>query len=418
MSQTIMRAIDRESLLNLPFSQVKISPTDPGTILADFDSILEYFMSHKVNATEKSRLVPIDILPILNTLLIKPAKIQFKRPHIKSYPHVRGIFWLLRGSGLLTVRRNGGYASFKINVDKLHVWQKLNPVEKYFYLLELWWFRCSKELIADGHGWRDSPIIFDLFHFWNNFSKQNDLVFKDIIAYQNLIYFLGNHTVALHHLFGLIEIVEFPPRVGTGWNLKKITLTKWGQTVIAIVNNALAQRVLESKADIYNIVEKPGLLSSLMGSYFADWKFIDFPKSPQTEMKGALFFKVSLHKWSIRIAIDTSNTWEDLSDLILDAVGFDETEHLYDFEIIDDMGRHRQFIHPKSEKMHSFDELATVEIRKTWMEKGQEITYTFDYGDNWQFQLLLEEVKNEPIQKPKIIDVKGTAPKQYADDEW
>lgn len=392
---------------------VTITNTEPGTIVADFDTLLHFFATHEVQATAKTHLLPLDIIPKLNSLLLKPADIRFKRPQLKSYPHVKSIFWLLRGSGLLRVKRIDEQVIFQVDLEKNTIWQRLNPVEKYFYLLELWWFRCSKELIAEDHGWVDRQVIFDLQNFWRNFTTKQDMTFKRIEEYQNLIYFCGNHNIALHHLFGLLDIEAFPPQAGTGWTLKRIALTKWGQLIIATVAKTMSQNILEASADIFSFGERPGLFHSLFSQYFPNWKFIDFPKAPQATMKGTLIFKVSLLKWSASIAIASSNSWEDLSDLILTAVSFDDTMHLYDFEIIDDAGTHKRFIHPEAEKMNSSDQYAYTEIGKMPIEKGQEITYTFDYGDNWQFRLVLEDIRDETIQKPKIVDIKGTTPEQY-----
>ena len=49
------------------------------------------------------------------------------------------------------------------------------------------------------------------------------------------------------------------------------------------------------------------------------------------------------------------------------------------------------------------------------------MTFLFDFGDNWQFDLILEEIKApEPnSKKPKLLASHGKAPEQYGyQEEW
>ena len=47
--------------------------------------------------------------------------------------------------------------------------------------------------------------------------------------------------------------------------------------------------------------------------------------------------------------------------------------------------------------------------------------FLFDFGDNWEFQVLLEKIKQgrKDFEHPQIIDKQGKAPVQYPnwDDE-
>jgi hypothetical protein len=56
--------------------------------------------------------------------------------------------------------------------------------------------------------------------------------------------------------------------------------------------------------------------------------------------------------------------------------------------------------------------------------EGQKILYFFDYGDSWEFEVQLLKINKDeiPPREPKVIEVKGKAPRQHGyyndDDEY
>ena len=45
---------------------------------------------------------------------------------------------------------------------------------------------------------------------------------------------------------------------------------------------------------------------------------------------------------------------------------------------------------------------------------GQTMTFLFDFGDNWEFDLLLEAVEpDRAVERAEIIEGHGEAPEQY-----
>ena len=58
-------------------------------------------------------------------------------------------------------------------------------------------------------------------------------------------------------------------------------------------------------------------------------------------------------------------------------------------------------------------------LRDWQISTGDRITYVFDFGDWWEFNVVLEGIE-EPdpqLKEAKVIDQKGEAPRQYDDDE-
>lgn len=56
----------------------------------------------------------------------------------------------------------------------------------------------------------------------------------------------------------------------------------------------------------------------------------------------------------------------------------------------------------------------------TWAFLEDEMRFTFDYGDNWQFEVRLEKVEAEPcrLRRPEVVESAGKAPEQYPQSEW
>jgi hypothetical protein len=63
-----------------------------------------------------------------------------------------------------------------------------------------------------------------------------------------------------------------------------------------------------------------------------------------------------------------------------------------------------------------------VRIGDLPLEPGASMTYLYDFGDNWEFDVQLEAINppDNKIKKAKILEIHGDAPQQYwsEDDDW
>jgi hypothetical protein len=67
---------------------------------------------------------------------------------------------------------------------------------------------------------------------------------------------------------------------------------------------------------------------------------------------------------------------------------------------------------PNSENGPYVNEVTIGELE---LYEGQRILYLFDYGDSWEFDIVLEKTDSNgslPLN-PKIVEKKGKAPEQY-----
>jgi hypothetical protein len=94
-----------------------------------------------------------------------------------------------------------------------------------------------------------------------------------------------------------------------------------------------------------------------------------------------------------------------------DVLQFD-FDHLYQFTYTNRFGASRRIMHPYMEEPPSADE---IQIGDVPLEPGMSMTFLYDFGDNWTFEVNLEQIAplDPKMTKPKILETHGDAPEQY-----
>jgi hypothetical protein len=66
------------------------------------------------------------------------------------------------------------------------------------------------------------------------------------------------------------------------------------------------------------------------------------------------------------------------------------------------------------------EEYDDLTIEDAEIYKGKQFIYLFDFGDMWEFKILVMDfIENEESDLlPEIIESKGDSPQQYPDWEW
>jgi hypothetical protein len=213
-------------------------------------------------------------------------------------------------------------------------------------------------------------------------------------------------------LFGLIEASYGKPAEGKGWRVKSIKQTAWGKELLQVAFKGWTfPEMIWDNDQAVDI--QFGQLQPALQPYFPQWqKIIELPKIESST--GVCIFKVSWHQIWRRIAISSDMTLWDLSQLILLSYDFD-CDHLDMFSYKNQLGRTVQVVHPYMNESPSTDE---VKIADLPLAVGSVMEYLFDFGDNWEFHLQLEEIKlDRRSDYGEIIASEGKAPEQYPDWE-
>jgi hypothetical protein len=386
--------------------QQEITATIPGTVLQDFQTLLDFIGQEGISVGGKLNLIPMKSLAQINQQLAEPIQTDLQRPQQKSYPTINGLYLLLRATGIAKVVQKGKKSQLRLDSVMVNSWQQMNLTERYFNLLEAWLVIAQEEMLGErGHMTEGSRCL----QYWSRMSPKGEK-FPDYQMQQNLKYYPGFHNLALMKLFGLIEASYGKPEVGKGWRVKSVKQTAWGKALLQAAFPDWTHPIMTWDEE-QPVEPQFGKLQSVLQPYFPQWqKIIELPQIASST--GTYIFKVTWHQIWRRIAISSDMTLWDLSQLILQSVDFD-SDHLDLFTYRNRLGLTLQAFHPYLERSPSTDEIKIADLP---LEVGSVIEYLFDFGDNWEFQLLLEEVK--PDIRPgygEIIASQGKAPEQYPD---
>lgn len=400
-----------------------ISEDGPGTILRDFETLLTFIGVEGIQSKGKYRLFPMKSLDEINRKLVNPFQINMNRPQQKSYPNIHGLYLLLRSTGMLKIRKEKIKVFLVIDEKMLQRWKLLNPTEKYFTLLDAWMLRGSDEYIGEQtRRFTELPPLFKCERFIHslNFKKHN--ITKNIYLMDSLRYSIGFHHLALLELFGIVSVLTDVSNKNRGWNIKSVHMTKFGGALMQLFS-PIVDPLLTAVDDIrVGVGDEVSKLMPIVKPFFPEWHNAKTIHTHEYEFKdGVYIFTVTLDEVWVKISVTSTMLFEELSDAILAAFGFDHN-HLYRFIYRNQFGMEKWIVHPN---MEDDGEPTTTEIAigDLLLAPGDTIIYHYDFGDDWHFEMLLEKVKppNKKQKEPEIIERHGDPPEQYPvweEDPW
>ncbi|MBW4616911.1 MAG: plasmid pRiA4b ORF-3 family protein [Desmonostoc vinosum HA7617-LM4] len=388
--------------------ELSIDENHPGTIVRDFQTLLDFIQPKGVEVSSVNNLLPLKVLSELNSRLSHPIEIKLKRPVQKSYPYINGLYLLLRSSGIGQIKAQGKKQILVLDTAILTSWSNLNSTERYFNLLEAWLIWGNNEILGE----HQDPFgnLFRCTQFWVRVLDKG-LKFAKYENQQDIAYYPGLHNVALLELFGLINIKQGKPQEGKGWRITSLQRLPLGDALLQLL---FPLGIRGELRDDVNVTF--GKLQSYLKPFFPEWEH-NLILTQQGFHDGIYIFKVSLTRCWRRIVIPAKKELSWLAETILDAFDFDY-DHLYEFSYKDRCGRTIKIGHPYMETPPFANQ---VKIGDLSLEPGARMTYLYDFGDNWEFDVQLEAINppDNKIKKAKIIEIHGNAPQQYwsEDDE-
>lgn len=134
------------------------------------------------------------IIP-LNQRLSHPTDVRLKRPVQKSYPYIHGLYLLLRLLGIVQILPQGKVQVFTVDQAVLPVWNRLNPTEQYFTLLEAWLMLADEAVIGERGGGSPNQPLYKLGLFWAG--APDTLRFPTYKDQHQMQFIPGFHNLAL-----------------------------------------------------------------------------------------------------------------------------------------------------------------------------------------------------------------------------
>ena len=387
-----------------------IDANGSGTVLRDFARLLAAIPPEGIEITPAGRVPKVRFMTQLNQQLARPFAHGLKRPQPKSYPNVSGLYLLLRAAGLGRIQ---GDRLLVPDEHMLAAWHRLNPTEQYFTLLESWLRRGSPEILGEHVG-----LFYNTIDEWGKFHlvipEDGLQIAGDYDRYHYINYSPGLPNLALMEIFGLLTLQHGSPEPGVGWRVERAERTPFGDALLARLFDYLATE--QDKEDAVAAQQPFGRLQPAFEPLFPDWKAnLSLPEARFVD--GQHVFKVSLGRIWRRIAVPAALTLDDLAGAILDAYAFDY-DHLYRFSWENRFGLTVHVHHPAMDESPFTDEVRVGDLP---FASGDAMSYLYDFGDNWEFTVLLERVDpaDRRRKRPVLLESRGKAPEQYPDwGDW
>ena len=274
-----------------------IDENGPGTILRDFEVLLGFISQDGIPLSGAYELLPMTLLRHLNAQLTHPIEIGLKRPKQNSYPHISGLYLLLRATGLASVLVKPTSKLLVLDDPAFESWRRLDPTERYFTLLESWLLWSRPEVLGESGGWLSFPIMRWALYFgisWYAVSGkappmgaialvemgQSRKVRRDFFQWipvqvrdqeLSIIYFPGIYFVALLELFGLISVQHDKSEAGKGWRIAEVRRTTFGEALLQLLLPLHYGKYLSKYlGDGMDVVF--GELQGVVQAFFPEWR--------------------------------------------------------------------------------------------------------------------------------------------------
>ncbi len=390
------------------------------SIVRDFDKFID-MANDGLLELSKSGILSMASAIIVNETILRLIPVRLKRPLIKSFPNVLSLFILFSFSGLREDEIKGKKKYLRVNQKMLEQWKQFSDVDKYFSLFSLTFTNFTFEPINERDGVFEFDSIMRIIagkkRKWD--INKSDEYFFNMYQYKTIL--------ITFNMFGLIDIENAPQLENQGWNIKSFQsknfmIEKWD-----IINKLRSYCYFSTSGDGEHSDDCRFVVGDIdavaRNHRFADKiteQIPEFSRRLKIDIEnrpGIYFFKANLGKaWRI-YKVDYRSSLDDLCYRILKSFDFD-FDHLYDVTFMSSFGYRLTFNGAPEISHAEYPTTEDILIGDLPIKINDMMNFTFDYGDNWQFSIVLEKIeviKKETNEIPdiEIIEINGKAPEQY-----
>jgi len=391
----------------------EISQSKPGSILQDFQILLAFIGNDGELVSQKQMFFSAATLIELNQKMTKPIMHDKKRPTQKTFPHIGIVFQLAKLLGLLVFETEGSRKRVCLNATIVEQWQQLNVTEQYFILLETW-------LKGDPDEKQNSfmsPFI-RLGRVLEICLNKPESYYQTVLVKEYQI----SPMLAGMELFGLFIISHDKPEPNGGWKISNIQLSKTGKVVTKFLEKDIAAARAQSPFGYLMHLamnESPtSLLYDVFKKDFPAFKQHSFGTKKIKEKRTGIFvFKVSWGKVWRRVEIIHEASLFDLAKIIIEIFEF-EDDHLHMFKFVDKQGLPVTYDDPRTLDYSDGNAMTNeITLDNLPLPVKSSMTFVFDFGDWWEFDVKLEKVKSGTFDDfmADVTAAEGEPPEQYPD---
>jgi hypothetical protein len=387
----------------------------------DFRKFCRYILDNNPVLTKaKTQLGKKDLFKI-NALLHCRKEVAAPNYMQESYPVIDLMFVLCIEGKLFRKTADAKGNILLTGTPGKAEFDQLNNFEQYAFLFETFW--CTFDFLEIMR-FAQQPIE-EIIHAFDRSTPGKQLkkgAFSGRRDYDHLF----SYSSSLIHYFNYFGLCGFIPITDSD---KKIT--RYDDSIAVVIPTELGvslSKILRGQEIVRwnvpclkelgfykgDVRDDPDFvpLYKMMAPVFPEGSIKNTVSTAPAIVKGCFLFKVSVSPdvWR-KIQLSHLHTLLDLHNAIQDAFKFDD-DHLYSFFMDAKRYSRNAYESPFSENGPYVDE---VNIGNLELHEGQRILYLFDYGDSWEFNIVLEKIDSSgPLPlNPKIVEKNGKAPKQY-----
>ena len=387
-----------------------IDASGPGSILRDFETLLEFIGAEGPAAPGKYHFLPLERLGELDAKMSRPLRPRLERPQQRSFPAIDGLYLLLRATRL-GMSQGMGKKTGMLVLDQamLDQWRTMNATEHYFNLLEAWLRHGRPEMLGERAGWMAS-MLGTLREIWQRVPSTAPR---------------ASLWAAPRYMAGFPFAASPWPSCSGCWTSRG-RACRGGELAGPRRSSDRVRRGLGG--DHYREAAGPpdssrpprgraglrGLAIVVPGVLPERRKNLVFPEPEHRD--GVFVFKAKLGSVWSRIAVPAACDLDALAWAILGAFKFDG-DHLYDFCFPGRDGSQVQVACPYIDDAEAWTD--DYPIGDLPLAEGQSMGFNYDYGAGWRFDVKLEEVgpPNPRLKKARLVELHGKPPQEYGDWE-
>jgi hypothetical protein len=366
-----------------------------------------------------------------------------------AYPELEFFYEAALAAGILKIRVRDKDTVLLVEEEKWYQFQQLSAHDQYFFLLETAWRYLNWEKITGSALIHFHKVMQDFIYFLGKNPAGATLNIKAKEKGWSAGWFsfdLYNKVVQIFSFLGFCTLepdntlTKKPDKYTAPF--KSLTVTPLGTLLAPVLasdfpfptaNILTRKRLLEDEirsVSLFGEQEEWNNLSIAAAELYttdffrepflkelAEKTNLDTPPEPfYTDGKafqpGNFVLEVALdQKISRVIQFSSQHTLEAVHEAIQEAYNF-ANDHLYVFNLNSELWSETNYYHPESFMKPTANEIKLGELN---LYPGQQFTYLFDFGDQWEFFIEVLEIKeNEPeVRVPKLIKKTGRAPRRY-----